>query len=247
MFRPRPSSRATCSAASGSVWRSTPGENTEPDMELPPALRQAVDKALEGVSLADLRRAADLLSRRYRGEVRDGRLICRTAPGRTSRTCCGTSPRSGAWSSDGGSGASTSRPRTWPRSVATVWTSSSGSSSGSSAERSWRPRATACGRSTTTTSNAIAAARPRSGRSTTANPSPGRSSSGSPSAWTAASSCTRGGSARSTTPTRATATSPTSGAPTGPRGCAPTSAMASRTTSTPNRPRPRPASTATRG
>ena len=43
-------------------------------MELPPALRQAVDKALDGVALADLKRAADLLSQRYRGEVRDGRL-----------------------------------------------------------------------------------------------------------------------------------------------------------------------------
>src|SRR4051812_18141702 len=43
-------------------------------MELPPALRQAVDKALEGVALAELRRAAELLSHRYRGEVRDGRL-----------------------------------------------------------------------------------------------------------------------------------------------------------------------------
>ena len=43
-------------------------------MELPPALRQAVDKALEGVPLAELKRAADLLSRRYRDEVRDGRL-----------------------------------------------------------------------------------------------------------------------------------------------------------------------------
>jgi ribosomal protein RSM22 (predicted rRNA methylase) len=43
-------------------------------MELPPALRQAVDQALHGVALADLKRAADILSRRYRGEVRDGRL-----------------------------------------------------------------------------------------------------------------------------------------------------------------------------
>lgn len=43
-------------------------------MELPPALRQAVDRALEGVALADLKRAAELLSSRYRGEVRDGRL-----------------------------------------------------------------------------------------------------------------------------------------------------------------------------
>lgn len=43
-------------------------------MELPPALRQAVDQQLHGVPLADLRRAADLLSRRYRAELRDGRL-----------------------------------------------------------------------------------------------------------------------------------------------------------------------------
>lgn len=43
-------------------------------MELPAALRQAVDSALEGIALADLKRAADLLSQRYRGEVRDGRL-----------------------------------------------------------------------------------------------------------------------------------------------------------------------------
>ena len=43
-------------------------------MELPPALRQAVDQTLHGVALADLKRAADILSRRYRGEVRDGRL-----------------------------------------------------------------------------------------------------------------------------------------------------------------------------
>ncbi len=43
-------------------------------MELPAALRQAVDKVLEGVPLAELKRAADVLSRRYRSEVRDGRL-----------------------------------------------------------------------------------------------------------------------------------------------------------------------------
>ncbi|QPC86308.1 methyltransferase type 11 [Mesorhizobium sp. NBSH29] len=43
-------------------------------MELPPLLRQAVDKELDGVPLADLKRASDTLSRRYRGEVRDGRL-----------------------------------------------------------------------------------------------------------------------------------------------------------------------------
>lgn len=41
-------------------------------MELPAALRQAVDQALEGVALAELARAAERLSRRYRGEVRDG-------------------------------------------------------------------------------------------------------------------------------------------------------------------------------
>jgi ribosomal protein RSM22 (predicted rRNA methylase) len=43
-------------------------------MELPAALRQAVDRMLDGTALSDLRRAADILSRRYRAEVRDGRL-----------------------------------------------------------------------------------------------------------------------------------------------------------------------------
>lgn len=43
-------------------------------MELPAALRAAVDRALEGVPLAELQRAADTLSSRYRAEVRDGRL-----------------------------------------------------------------------------------------------------------------------------------------------------------------------------
>jgi ribosomal protein RSM22 (predicted rRNA methylase) len=43
-------------------------------MELPPPLRQAVEQVLEGTSLAELKQAADLLSRRYRSEVRDGRL-----------------------------------------------------------------------------------------------------------------------------------------------------------------------------
>ncbi len=38
-------------------------------MELPPALRQAVDRALEGVGLPDLARAAEVLSRRYRGDT----------------------------------------------------------------------------------------------------------------------------------------------------------------------------------
>jgi ribosomal protein RSM22 (predicted rRNA methylase) len=43
-------------------------------MELPPALRQAVDAALDGVSTRDLAAASDALSQRYRGEVRDGRF-----------------------------------------------------------------------------------------------------------------------------------------------------------------------------
>jgi len=43
-------------------------------MELPSLLRQAVDVALEGAALADLKRASDVLSRRYRAETRDGRL-----------------------------------------------------------------------------------------------------------------------------------------------------------------------------
>jgi ribosomal protein RSM22 (predicted rRNA methylase) len=43
-------------------------------MELPPALRQAVDAALEGVSTRDLAAASEALSQRYRGEVRDGRM-----------------------------------------------------------------------------------------------------------------------------------------------------------------------------
>jgi ribosomal protein RSM22 (predicted rRNA methylase) len=43
-------------------------------MELPRALRQAVDAALQGVSARDLALASDALSQRYRGEVRDGRF-----------------------------------------------------------------------------------------------------------------------------------------------------------------------------
>jgi ribosomal protein RSM22 (predicted rRNA methylase) len=43
-------------------------------MELPPALRHAVDQALEGVSTTDLAAATQALSQRYRNEVRDGRL-----------------------------------------------------------------------------------------------------------------------------------------------------------------------------
>ncbi|WP_225767280.1 small ribosomal subunit Rsm22 family protein [Inquilinus sp. Marseille-Q2685] len=43
-------------------------------MELPAALRAAVDRALEGVALAELSAAASLLSQRYRAELRDGRF-----------------------------------------------------------------------------------------------------------------------------------------------------------------------------
>jgi hypothetical chaperone protein len=50
------------------------GLGTGRTMELPPALRQAVDQALHGVPIADLKRAADILSQRYRSEMRDGRL-----------------------------------------------------------------------------------------------------------------------------------------------------------------------------
>src|SRR4051794_13220496 len=44
-------------------------------MELPPLLRQAIDRALEGVALADLAAAAAALSRRYREERHDGRVL----------------------------------------------------------------------------------------------------------------------------------------------------------------------------
>jgi ribosomal protein RSM22 (predicted rRNA methylase) len=43
-------------------------------MELPSLLRQAVDQALEGVALSDLKLAAATLSERYRGEKLDGAL-----------------------------------------------------------------------------------------------------------------------------------------------------------------------------
>lgn len=43
-------------------------------MELPLPLRAAVDRALDGVALVELKRAADRLSQRYRAELRDGRL-----------------------------------------------------------------------------------------------------------------------------------------------------------------------------
>jgi ribosomal protein RSM22 (predicted rRNA methylase) len=41
-------------------------------MELPRALREAVDQALDGIPASDLARAAEALSQRYRSEVRDG-------------------------------------------------------------------------------------------------------------------------------------------------------------------------------
>jgi ribosomal protein RSM22 (predicted rRNA methylase) len=43
-------------------------------MELPPRLRAGVDEILRGTPIADIRKAAETLSQRYRGEVRDGRL-----------------------------------------------------------------------------------------------------------------------------------------------------------------------------
>src|SRR5262245_24222570 len=43
-------------------------------MELPPLLRHAVDGILRDTPAADLRKAVELLSQRYRGEIRDGRF-----------------------------------------------------------------------------------------------------------------------------------------------------------------------------
>jgi ribosomal protein RSM22 (predicted rRNA methylase) len=43
-------------------------------MELPAALREAVEAALEGVALGDLQKASDRLTQRYRSETRDGAL-----------------------------------------------------------------------------------------------------------------------------------------------------------------------------
>ena len=43
-------------------------------MELPPLLREGVDRILDGIPVADIRKAAELLSRRYRGQIRDGRF-----------------------------------------------------------------------------------------------------------------------------------------------------------------------------
>lgn len=42
-------------------------------MQLPPSLRRVIKEALAGIPLADLSRAAEHLSQRYRAEVRDGR------------------------------------------------------------------------------------------------------------------------------------------------------------------------------
>src|SRR5919109_2245107 len=41
-------------------------------MQLPQDLREAIDRELEGIPLADLARAAERLSERYRSERRDG-------------------------------------------------------------------------------------------------------------------------------------------------------------------------------
>lgn len=43
-------------------------------MELPSPLRIAIDQALEGASITQLAAATQVLSQRYRGEVRDGRM-----------------------------------------------------------------------------------------------------------------------------------------------------------------------------
>lgn len=43
-------------------------------MELPAPLKAAIDQILEGVPLADLQRQSEMLTKRYRAEIRDGRL-----------------------------------------------------------------------------------------------------------------------------------------------------------------------------
>src|SRR5262245_15069293 len=43
-------------------------------MELPPLLRAGVDEILRDTPIAEIRKAAEALSQRYRGEIRDGRL-----------------------------------------------------------------------------------------------------------------------------------------------------------------------------
>jgi ribosomal protein RSM22 (predicted rRNA methylase) len=43
-------------------------------MQLPPSLRAAIERELDGIALSDLTRASATLSQRYRAEVQDGRL-----------------------------------------------------------------------------------------------------------------------------------------------------------------------------
>ena len=43
-------------------------------MQLPPTLREAIDRELEGIALRDLAQATEILSQRYRAEVRDHRF-----------------------------------------------------------------------------------------------------------------------------------------------------------------------------
>src|SRR6185436_20102332 len=43
-------------------------------MQLPPSLRAAIDRELQGIALSDLARASETLSQRYRAELQDGRL-----------------------------------------------------------------------------------------------------------------------------------------------------------------------------
>src|SRR5690606_12008151 len=56
----------------GRAARLTLGRTQSGRMELPRDIRKAVDTALEGVPLSDLRRASERLSSRYRSERRDG-------------------------------------------------------------------------------------------------------------------------------------------------------------------------------
>jgi ribosomal protein RSM22 (predicted rRNA methylase) len=43
-------------------------------------LREAIDRELHGIALADLARASELLSQRYRAEIRDGRFHVNDEP-----------------------------------------------------------------------------------------------------------------------------------------------------------------------
>ncbi len=65
-----PSGPPSALSARPLLWRRRAGG----DVELPAALRQAIDRLLEGAAIPELRRASDLLSRRNRTELRDGRL-----------------------------------------------------------------------------------------------------------------------------------------------------------------------------